>query len=73
MVVKPPVGLIEVYYAEGMRSILVPAGGDMLMAALVACGIWEEEGERVQVRVIRFEADGSKVCVSNFPASVEGP
>jgi hypothetical protein len=59
----PAIGAIEVYYPEGMRSIAIPAGTEMLAAAMEAHDIWEESDQQLRVEVIRFHADGGRECV----------
>jgi hypothetical protein len=60
---RPAIGAIEIYYPTGMRSIAIPLGADLLLAAMEAHEIWEETDGRLRVEVIRFHADGRRECV----------
>lgn len=65
------IGAIQVYYPDGMQSIPIPAGEEILEAAMTAHDMWEAEQERVRVRVIRFLGDGKQTCVCHLPPASE--
>lgn len=64
---SPPIGVVEVYYPEGMRSRPVPAGDDLLVAAMDADDLWEAEHQRVRVRVVKFLPGGERYCICHLP------
>jgi hypothetical protein len=67
----PALGVIVIYYPTGTRTIAVPALGDMLDAAMMAHDIWEDEGEQVRVRVIKFLPHGGRTCICHLPPNEE--
>jgi hypothetical protein len=69
---RPAIGAIEIYYPTGMRSIAIPLGTDLLLAAMEAQEIWEETDGRLRVEVIRFGADGERECVLPLLPNGEG-
>ncbi len=65
-------GCIYLHYPDGTRIIEVAAGRDLLWATMCAYDLWEESGEKVRVRVVRFLDDGAAMGICHLPPR-EGP